>query len=194
MLKLAVTGGIGSGKTTVCKYFEYIGIAVYYSDDNAKHLMNDSIELRNELIAEFGDNCYVDGVLNRDFLSKKVFSNKDNLLKLNSIVHPAILSDFNKWADCQTSKYIIIESAILLDIGWDKYVDKILTVVSDEHIRIARTMRRDNATRERVEQIIASQMSDQVRISKSDYVIECNDKILLIPKINRINDELITNL
>ncbi len=190
MLKLAVTGGIGSGKTTVCKYFEYIDISVYYSDYQAKVLMNTDQALQNKLIAEFGADCYIDGVLNREFLSKKVFSNKESLTKLNAIVHPAVLEDFNQWAESQTSKYVIIESAILFDIGWEKHVDKVLCVVADEQIRIERTIKRDRTTRENVERIISNQMGDKIKIEKSDYVVLCDDKKLLIKQINIIDKSL----
>lgn len=184
MIKIGVTGGIGSGKSTVCEFFEYLGISIYYSDFRAKMLMENNEELQLVLISAFSSNCYnSDGTLNRNYLSKEVFSDIDKLKLLNSIVHPFVLRDFMEWSDIQKSRYVIIESAILFDIGWEVYVDKTISVLADVEIRINRVKKRDGSSREEIIRKISSQISDEQRVLSSDYIIYCNDKESVINQI-----------
>ena len=189
MIKVGVTGGIGSGKSTVCKFFENIGIAVYYSDSSARWLMQNDNSLIEALVDSFGKDCYTEsGELNKVFLSEKVFSNFEMLKKLNSIVHPAVLRDFNLWSESQTSRYVIIESAILLDIGWQIHLDKVVSVVCDIDIRINRVVNRDKVARDEVERRISSQIPDELRAELSDFLIVCNDIELVIPQVLEIDN------
>ena len=170
-MKVAVCGGIGSGKSTVCKMFAERGVALYDSDSRAKVLMNESEELRAALIAEFGEECYADGVLNRSYLAGKVFGSEEQLVKLNSIVHPAVKEDFLRWADEQEGEYCILESAILFESGFDKLVDKTVAVLAPTPLRVMRAMERDGATKETVESRVKAQMSDDELVARCDFAI-----------------------
>lgn len=170
-MKVAVCGGIGSGKSTVCKMFAERGVALYDSDSRAKVLMNESEELRAALIAEFGEECYADGVLNRGYLAGKVFGSEEQLAKLNSIVHPAVKDDFLRWAEEQEGEYCILESAILFESGFDKLVDKTVAVLAPTPLRVMRAMERDGSTKEAVEARVKAQMSDDELVARCDFAI-----------------------
>ncbi len=171
MIKVAVCGGIGSGKSTVCRMFAERGVALYDSDSRAKALMNESELLRLELIAEFGEECYEGGLLNRPLLAEKVFGSEEKLARLNAIVHPAVKEDFLRWAEKQEGEYCILESAILFESGFDKLVDKIVAVLAPVSLRIERAMQRDGATREQIEARIKAQMSDDELVARADFAI-----------------------
>lgn len=170
-MKIAICGGIGSGKSTICRMFEERGVAIYDSDARAKTLMNESESLRAALIAEFGEECYSDGVLNRAVLASKVFGSEEQLAKLNSIVHPAVKEDYLRWHEEQEGDYTILESAILFESGFDVLVDKSVAVLAPLPLRIERAMQRDGATREQIEARIKAQMSDDELASRADFAI-----------------------
>ena len=130
MIKIAICGGIGSGKSTICRMFEERGVAIYDSDSRAKSLMSESAELRAALIAEFGEGCYKGGELNRPYLAEKVFGSEEQLAKLNSIVHPAVKADFLAWAEEQEGDFCILETAILFESGFDRCVDVAVAVMA----------------------------------------------------------------
>lgn len=167
MYKIGITGGIGSGKSTVCRMFCEHGIAVYDSDSRAKKLMQESGAIRQQLIEVFGEECYNAEGLNRPYLARCVFGDKDALQRLNSIVHPAVRADFRRWADEQQSAYVILESAILFEAGFETEVDSTLAVLAPKSMRLERTMQRDGVTREEVEQRMEHQMSDEELHSKA---------------------------
>ena len=171
MMKIAICGGIGSGKSTICRMFEERGVAIYDSDARAKTLMNESESLRAALIAEFGEECYSDGVLNRAVLASKVFGSEEQLAKLNSIVHPAVKEDYLRWHEEQEGDYTILESAILFESGFDVLVDKSVAVLAPLPLRIERAMQRDGAIREQIEARIKAQMSDDELASRADFAI-----------------------
>lgn len=160
MYKIGITGGIGSGKSTVCSLFAERGIAVYDSDSRAKQLMAESAELRAQLIETFGVECFCDGTLNRSYLASQVFGSVEALAKLNAIVHPAVRTDFRTWAEQQRGAYVILESAILFEAGFDTEVDTTLAVMAPLEERVRRTMARDGIDRQSVMERIAHQMSD----------------------------------
>lgn len=160
MYKIGVTGGIGSGKSTVCRLLADYGVAVYDSDSRAKELMNKSDDIRKALCEQFGEECYNAEGLNRSYLASKVFGNSEALEQLNAIVHPAVRADFCEWAECQRSAYVVLESAILFEAGFDNEVDATLAVMAPLGERVRRTMERDGLSREEVEARIAHQMSD----------------------------------
>lgn len=160
MYKIGVTGGIGSGKSTVCELLRDRGVAVYDSDSRAKQLMAESDALREQLIAAFGAECYNAEGLDRAFLASKVFGNEEALQQLNSIVHPAVRADFQAWAEQQQSPYVVLESAILFEAGFETEVDATLAVMAPMPMRLERTMARDGVDKESVMRRIEHQLSD----------------------------------
>ncbi len=171
MYKVGLTGGIGSGKSKVAELFRVRGVAVYDSDSRAKALMNGNEELREELVAAFGAECYTDSGLNRAWLAERVFSNKEALSCLNSIVHPAVMRDFAAWAEQQEGDYVVMESAILLEAGLESHVDVVVSVMAPKMLRLERAMLRDGATRQQIEERMRNQMSDDERAERSKYAI-----------------------
>lgn len=160
MYKVGVTGGIGSGKSTVCRLFAERGIAVYDSDSQAKRLMEESEALRAALVGAFGEECYADGRLNRRYLAARVFGDAAALVRLNGLVHPAVREDFRAWAERQSGPYVILESAILFEAGFENEVDTTLAVLAPTEERIKRCMERDGASREEVLRRMANQSDD----------------------------------
>ena len=160
MYKIGVTGGIGSGKSTVCELLRDRGVAVYDSDSRAKQLMAESDALREQLIAAFGAECYNAEGLDRAFLASKVFGNEEALQQLNSIVHPAVRADFQIWAEQQRSPYVVLESAILFEAGFETEVDATLAVMAPMPMRLERTMARDGVDKESVMRRMEHQLSD----------------------------------
>ena len=171
MIKVAICGGIGSGKSTICQMFAERGVAVYDSDSRAKELMNESAELREALVAAFGEECYEGNSLNRSYLASKVFGSEEQLAKLNSIVHPAVKTDFLAWAEEQEGDYCILETAILFESGFDALVDKKVAVLAPQPLRVMRAMERDGASKEQVEARIKAQMSDDELMRRCDFAI-----------------------
>ena len=159
--KIGITGGIGSGKSTVCRLLADMGVPVYDSDARAKALMNDSEALRKALIEAFGEECYNAEGLNRPYLASRVFGDAEALAQLSAIVHPAVREDFRAWADVQSSRYVVLESAILFEAGFENEVDTTLAVLAPLEERVRRTAERDGVDRESVLKRIAHQISDE---------------------------------
>ena len=171
MMKVGITGGIGSGKSTVCRLFAQRGVAVDDSDAEAKRLMAESPELRAAVSARFGAEAYAGGALNRPYLAGKVFSDPAALADLNALVHPAVLADFAAWAERQEGSYVILESAILFDAGLEDSVDRTVAVLAPLELRLERTCRRDKCDPEAVRRRIAAQSDDDVLSEKADYTL-----------------------
>ena len=190
ILKVGITGGIGSGKSSIAKVFEVLGIPVYYADDAAKKLMNEDAALKEKLIAIFGKEIYQDGILNRSHLSGLVFNNPDKLAQLNSIVHPATIADAESWMQQQHSPYAIKEAAILFESGANKYVDKVIGVYAPIQLRISRVMQRDNSTEEAVTARMNKQMEEEKKMKLCDYVIANDEQELVIPQVLKIHELL----
>ncbi|WP_336069050.1 dephospho-CoA kinase [Mesoflavibacter sp. CH_XMU1404-2] len=169
---VGLTGGIGSGKTTVANFFKELGIPVYIADTEAKALMNRSIVIKRKLIALFGENAYQEGKLNREYLSQKIFNDKDLLQKMNAIVHPKVASHFKRWVKKQDAPYVISEAAILFENGSYKKYDYIITVTAPEHVRLKRVMSRDNSLEKKVKSVMDNQWKDAEKIKLSDFVIQ----------------------
>ncbi|MBQ3082358.1 MAG: dephospho-CoA kinase [Alistipes sp.] len=168
MLKIGVTGGIGSGKSTVCRLFAARGIAVYDTDAVAKRLMAEDAALRRAIEARFGEECYQEGALNRPWLARQVFGDEAALQALNRLVHPAVIADFERWATEQQSVYVVVESAILYEAGLDQAVDRVVAVLAPERLRIERAMQRDGATEEQIRSRMAAQLSDEELHRRAD--------------------------
>lgn len=171
MIKLGVTGGIGSGKSTVCRLFSALGIPCYEADERAKRLMAEDPLLREGIIARFGEESYTCEGLNRPYLARIVFADKEALAALNALVHPAVRADFRRWAAEQEAPYLLLESAILFSAGFEQEVDYTLAVVAPESLRLERTMLRDGATAEAVKARMTAQMSDEELASRADRVL-----------------------
>jgi dephospho-CoA kinase len=171
MMIVGLTGGIGSGKSTVAAMFQKLDVPVYNSDDRAKYLMNTSIEIKEKLIALLSDEAYENGKLNRPFIAKKVFNDTELLAKLNGIVHPVVRQDFTVWTKEQDSCYVIQETALLFENNSQNLYDRIIVVTAPKELRITRVLKRDNSTREQVISRINNQLDDNIKIKSSNFVI-----------------------
>jgi dephospho-CoA kinase len=193
MLKIGITGGIGSGKTTICKVFQLLGIPVYYADEEAKKLLNINDEVKKNIVKTFGNEVINnEGLIDKKKLASLVFNNKENLEKLNKIVHPAVGKHFENWLkENQSAKYILEEAAILFESNAYKKLDKIITVTAPMELKIFRAMQRDQTDRATIEQRIKHQISDEEKIKKSHFIIHNDELQLLIPQIINIHQQLI---
>lgn len=190
MQKVGLTGGIGSGKTTVAKVFEILGIPIYYADKEAKRLMHENNRLKVQIQETFGQHVYRNDVLDRKALAAIVFENPKALQKLNSLVHPVVRSDFAIWAACQNVPYVIEESAILLETGLSEDFDCIVSVLAPMQERLNRLQQRDGATVEQIELRMNAQVDDAVRREKSDYLLQNGKDDLLLPQIMALDKAL----
>lgn len=171
MYKVGITGGIGSGKSTVCRMLARRGVSIYEADSEAKRLMASSESLRSDIISLFGEEAYSGGALNRAYLAERVFCDTEALARLNGVVHPAVMRDFGAWADMQDGDYVVLESAILFEAGLEGEVDATVAVMSPVELRLERAMRRDGASRERIEERMRNQLSDDERCARSKFAI-----------------------
>ena len=190
MIVVGLTGGIGSGKSTIAKAFAALGIAVFNSDEQAKALIATDAQVKKRIIAAFGEEAYHNGEYNRAYIAQIVFNNSEKLAILNGIVHPALAEYFKQWAKEQTSPYVLKEAAILFESGSYKDCDYIITVTAPEEVRIARVMARDHCTETQVRARMAQQWSDAQRIALSNAVIENIDLEKAKKEVRRINNEL----
>lgn len=172
MIIVGLTGGIGSGKTTVARMFNELGVPVYIADLEAKKLMKTSKVIKRKLIQLFGDEAYIDGELNRPYLANKIYSDKALLLKMNAIVHPKVKAHFIKWTKKQDFAYIIKETAILFENNSYQDCDFVITVTASEKDRIQRVILRDNSSSEKVKAVMNNQWSDEEKVKFSNFVIE----------------------
>ncbi len=191
MIKVGLTGGIGSGKTTVCNVFKHLGIPVYHADIQARILSDTDGDIRKALSGLFGENIYTESGLNRKKLSEIIFVNSHLLQEVNAIIHPKVKEHFIKWIHGYSEmKYIIHEAAILFESGMNPLFDKIITVTAPESIRIARIMKREGVSENDVKNIINNQWPESKKREISDYMIMNDQKRLILPQILKIHDEL----
>jgi dephospho-CoA kinase len=194
MLQVGITGGIGSGKTTVCQIFERMGVPVYYADVRAKELMETDKNLIVSIQNEFGKEVYDDeGNLNRKLLAEIVFGNEEKLLKLNSMVHPVVFKDNESWNQVLANKgypYTLKEAALLVETGSYKTLDKLIVVTAPLQVRIARVMARDAATYEQVTARIKAQLPEEEKVKLANYVIDNNQIMDLVPQVTKIHVDL----
>ena len=191
MIKVAITGGIGTGKTTILNMFADKGIPVFNSDEIAREIMNTNPLLKNKIITAFGDKAYDKNKLNKKYLSNVVFNNKTLLKKINSIVHPYVSNEFNFWIKKQDSKYVIYESAIIFENQGEGFFDKIICVTAPEDDVISRVMKRNNFSKDKIKSIINKQLPNKAKIQKSDYVIENVDISKLSDRVLEIHNNII---
>jgi dephospho-CoA kinase len=190
-LKLGVTGGIGSGKTTVCKVFAVLGIPVFSADVEAKRIQDNNRDLQKKINSLAGKDLFASGKLDRSEMAKLIFSNKDLLEKVNSIVHPAVFKYFREWAASQDSPYSVMEAAILFESGASRMMDRIVTVVTPMEERIERLIRGNKFTREQITERVKNQIDDESRIKQSDYVIYNSENDMIIPAVLGIHEKML---
>ena len=192
-LQVGITGGIGSGKSVVCKIFNTLGVNSYDADSQAKWLMANDGVLKAQLTEFFGAEVYQNGKLNREFLAAVVFEDKDKLTKLNSLVHPRVAEDYRSWVqDNKEQPYLLKEAALLFESGSYKQLDKIIVVTAPEEIRIERVLARDtHRTKENVENIIKNQLPETEKAARADFVIKNDETRLLIEQVLEIHQCLL---
>lgn len=171
MKAIGLTGGIGSGKTTVSNMFKDLGVPVYIADVEAKKLMNTSKVIKRQLIKLFSSKAYENDQLNRDYIASKIFNDDALLEKMNAVIHPKVAKHFKQWLQKQTSKYVIKEAAIIFEHNMQSQYDAIITVIADKEERINRLLERDNTTKDKILSIMKHQLTDDEKVKMSDFVI-----------------------
>ena len=194
MITVDLTGGIGSGKTTVANLFMELGIPVYIADTEAKRLMHTSKVIKRKLLEEFGEKAYIKNKLNRAFLSNIVFNDKKKLAAINKIVHPSVANSFKRWLNKQDSAYAIQENAILFESNSTDKFDIIITVIAPIKDKIDRVMKRDLVTKEEVLARMYNQISDKEKIKKSNFVIENQDINLTKNEVSKIHKLILKSI
>ena len=192
MLKIGLTGGIGSGKTTVARIFEVLGIPVYYADQAAKELMNQDPQLKKQILDSFGPPSYREGKIDRAYLAAQVFGNPEKLAQLNAYVHPATLRDAENWMKQQTSPYAVKEAALIFEAGLEKYLDFVIGVSAPENLRLERAMQRDQSSSENILQRMHQQMDEKEKMSRCDFVILNDGRQALLPQVLDIHQQLLS--
>ncbi|GAA0552191.1 dephospho-CoA kinase [Chitinophaga japonensis] len=191
MLKIGITGGIGSGKSTVCRIFELLGIPVYYADAMAKEIMNRDPELKAQIKQHFGEDIYdSQGLLDRQRLGGIVFRDQARLQLLNSLVHPATIRDSEQWAARQQAPYVLKEAALLFESEAFHYLDKVIGVSAPQPLRLLRVMQRDQASREEVLARMHKQMDETIKMRLCDYVIYNDEQQMVIPQVLALHEKL----
>lgn len=192
MKKIGVTGGIGSGKSIVCEIFKALGCKVYNADERAKMLLDNDVEIRRQIMLNFGEQVYQSGKADRKLLAAKVFNNTEALKTLNSIIHPAVSVDFHEWLKINNNQpYIIKEAAIMFESGANKQLDEVILVYASPEIRMKRVMQRDNITEDAVIARMKNQMSDDDKIKLSNYIIYNDGTQSLIKQVLTLHNNFI---
>ncbi|MFT5778822.1 MAG: dephospho-CoA kinase [Crocinitomicaceae bacterium] len=194
MLKIGITGGIGSGKSLIGKILESLEYPVFYSDVQAKDITNNNEEVRTELIKHFGDEVFMDGTLNRQFLAEKIFSNSDERIFVNNLIHPKVREAYQYFAQSSKSPFVFNEAAILFETGSYKQFDKTILVTAPDSVRIERVMDRDHCSAEDVKQRMSNQWDDVKKIPLADFVIVNDGTKPLIDQVEKILKQLGSSL
>jgi len=189
--RLGVTGGIGSGKTSVCRVFSVLNVPVFSADREASEIMDNDASLKISLNTIVNRDLYLSGKLDRAALATLIFNDKSLLQKVNELVHPAVFERFRNWAVKQATPYIIMEAAILFESGARQFVDRVATVFAPEDERVQRVIARSRLTREQVQERMKNQISDESRISQSDYLIPNAENDMIIPVVLNIHDDIL---
>ena len=191
MLRLGVTGGIGSGKSTVCQIFETLGVPVYNADARAKYLVAHDLHLQADLISAFGDQTFINGEYNRAYIAGIVFADKFQLEKLNAIIHPHVLADWDAFCSQYTHlPYVVKEAAIMLETDSKNSIDKVALVYAPQNIRIERVMSRDGVDRALVEARMAMQMPEEEKLKLADFVIYNDQQHSLLEQVIALHRQL----
>jgi len=190
MVRVGLTGGIGSGKSTVAHVFEILGIPVYYADKEAKRLMNEDPEIRKQLIQHFGQEAYADNLLNRRFIAEIVFRDKEKLRLLNSLIHPITIAKAEEWMMKHKTPYVIKEAALIFESGSQENLDIVIGVSAPLAVRIQRTIKRDGITREEVLARMQNQIEESIKMRLCDFVIRNDDEHLVLPQVLAVHEKL----
>lgn len=191
---VGLTGGIGSGKTTVAKQFASLGIPVYIADDEAKKLIKRSKIIKRKLIELFGNEAYINNELNKSFIAHIIFNNKLYLKKMNAIIHPRVKKHFQKWLLKQQAPYVIKEVAILFENNGHKACDLVITVTAPKNLRIQRLLKRDSTTKESIEAIMNNQWTDEEKIQLSNFVIENIDIESTKKEVQNVHEQILKTI
>jgi dephospho-CoA kinase len=190
-LRIGLTGGIGSGKSTVAKIFETLGIPVFYADAAARQVMNEDEELIHKMKETFGDAAYENGMLNRKYIADIVFNDPFRLEQLNALVHPAAIAMAEKWMRQQTAPYAIKEAALFFEAGSTEGLDYIIGVYTPQHLRVHRVMERDNVTREEVLARMSKQINEEMKMRLCDFVIVNDEQNMIIPQVLQLHEKFL---
>jgi dephospho-CoA kinase len=188
---VGITGGIGSGKSTVAKIFATLGVPIYDADAAAKKLMHTNMHLKQQIMHHFGAASYIDNQLNRKYIADIVFTQKEKLTLLNSMVHPYSIADAKHWAAQQKTPYILKEAALLFETEAFHYVDYSIGVTAPKALRIQRVMQRDGLTREAVMNRMDKQIDENIKMKLCDFIITNNEQELIIPQVLHLHNKLI---
>ncbi|HTM66696.1 MAG TPA: dephospho-CoA kinase [Flavipsychrobacter sp.] len=191
MLKVGITGGIGSGKSTVCQVFETLGIPVFYADGAGKYLLENDSAIISSVKALFGDEVYTGGVLDREKIAAIVFKDKTILGKLNNIIHPAVIRYSVQWMEKQRAPYVLKEAAIFFESGSYKEMDVMIGVYAPRKLRILRVMERDSASQEKILERMSYQMSEEEKMKRCNFVITNDDVQAVIPQVLKVHEQLL---
>lgn len=191
MLKVGLTGGIGSGKSTVAKIFELLGTPVYYADEAAKKLMNTDENLKKAILEQFGEASYKNNELDRQYLASIVFSNKEKLELLNSLIHPVTIRDAQEWIAQHQAAYVIKEAALLFESGAAAHLDIVVGVYAPQHIRVKRVMDRDRLPVDEVMKRISRQIDEEMKMKLCDHIITNNEQQLVIPQVLELHKKFL---
>lgn len=191
MFKVGITGGIGSGKSIVCKIFECLGIPLFSSDIEGRRLLTDDLATIHKIVEKFGNEIFTNGKIDRKKMGELVFNDKEKLEILNSIIHPEVRRSFNNWAEIQKTPYVINEAAILFETGAYKQLDYMILVTAPETLRISRIKERDGLDEATIKDRIKNQWSDEEKMKLTDVVIINDDNTMLIPQVIEIHYKLI---
>lgn len=191
MIRVGLTGGIGSGKSTVARVFEVLGIPVYYADEATRQLMNTDEALKKEIIKHFGEESYSNGRLNRPYIASIVFNDKEKLDLLNALTHPATIRHANDWMQQQTTPYVIKEAALIFESGSAENLDYVIGVSAPKPLRIQRVMERDQISAEEVQKRMDRQLSEDMKMKLCDFVLVNNEQELLTPQVLALHEQLL---
>lgn len=191
MLKIGLTGGIGSGKSMVARLFEKLDIPVYYADLEAKRLTNSDPEIRQKILAVFGRESYIGNLLNRKYIASVVFDNKEKLSRLNEIVHPATIRDSEEWMQRQHGPYAIKEAALIFESHVEQYLDYVIGVSAPVALRTRRVMARDLISEEAVESRMHSQLDEEEKMRRCHFVLLNDESRLLMPQVLELHQKLL---
>ena len=193
-MKIGVTGGIGSGKTSVCKVFNVLGIPVFAADLEAKEIMDTDPDIIRNINTLTGTDLYLDGSLDRSRLASFIFKDQSLLQKINLLIHPVVFDHFETWIKEQITPYVIMEAAILFESGASKLVDRVVTVIAPVEERVERVIKRNKLSKDQVMDRIRNQMDDVSKSKLSDYVIRNSENDMIIPAILKIHEDILTHL